>query len=75
MRSVPAYIWTGRFLFWEGCMEKKRDQADVTAIRLRPELRQRVDRVARSMGLSRSAFLKACANVVLAGEAKREKQR
>jgi len=48
---------------------------NVTAIRLRPELRQRVDRVARSMGLSRSAFLKACANVVLAGEGKRAKQR
>lgn len=73
MRSDPVYIWSGPFLFWEGCMAKKRDQTDATSIRLRPELRQRVDRVARSMGLSRSAFLKACANVVLAGEGKRAK--
>lgn len=52
----------------------KRDQRDVTSLRIGPKQRQRLDRVARKMGLSRSAFLKACANVVLAGEGKRGRQ-
>ena len=47
---------------------------DVSAIRLKPELRRKIDRVARSMNMSRSAFLKACANVVMAGEGKRAKR-
>ena len=39
---------------------------NVTAIWLSKEQRQRIDRAAKGMGLSRSAFMKACAEIVLA---------
>ena len=48
--------------------------ATVTAIRLRPELRQKIDRAARRVGMARSTFIKSCVSIVMASEGKREKQ-
>lgn len=54
-------------------MRKVKDPRTTCAIKLSAGERQRIDHTAQAMGLNRSAFLRACATVVM-GSARGEKK-
>jgi len=54
-------------------MESNAQKYPTTSIRLSPKLKRRIEQAAQRLGMKQSTFLKACVNVVMAGEGKSER--